>query len=473
MPAGLVSARIGGVLEIVRSRLRTGNEGELAALAPDIVNLAIADRPPPEPLRLSVRTPKAKPESLDAADHSERAIRAFALLCAERGYPNVKVDDILRLASMSPTTFYANFSGREDLLAAAIDQACAQAVAAVVPAFNRHDSLPDAIRAGFGALLNFLASRPALTKLVTVEVYAAGDAAIERRIEGLAPLSALLVNNTTMWSSTPPIVYEMISGGVAHLLHDTVRNDGPQALPALAPLCTYLSLSPFLGPEESCAAANGDGGRRSTEEREDSSGPAQPFGAKAVSYDEVMNSVSWRVMAMLAGRDKTAAELAIEAGVDEELIVKYLNRLHAAGEIESTGVRDGKNLYRTAPMHPLNVASTQQMASLTPDERDERLISIWRMMRIELDVAASGGFLRDRPDTFLTRTPMWVDDEGWLELQELHGQTLKAGMEIAKRNRERLEESGGRRFEIQSFQAAFEVPELPTWLPRPDEPGAE
>jgi AcrR family transcriptional regulator len=424
LPGGIIKGRMGGVLEVVRARLRSGRQDELGGLARDIVGLVVGDRPPPEPLRLSVRTPKAKPESLEAADHSERAIRAFALLCAESGYSSVKVDDVVRLASMSTTTFYAHFSGKEDLMAAAIDSACAQVMAAVVPAFNRQSSWPDAVRAGFGALLSFLASRPALARLVTVEVYAAGDAAIGRRIETLTPLAALLENNTTIPSASPPVVFEMIAGGVAHLLHETVRSDGPQALPGLAPLCTYLTLSPFLGPEGACAAANGDCGR-SGEDRSSTFEIEHSAAAKPVVYDRSMNLVSWTLLTLLAGRDRTANELAAELNGGEGLVVESLDRLVAKGQIEATGERDGEKLYSAAPMHRLN--------------------------------AAGSGFLGEDPDSFLTRTPMWVDEEGWRELKKAHERALATGTEIAERNRRRLEESGEKGFEVQSIQIAFEI----------------
>jgi AcrR family transcriptional regulator len=471
MPDGVIRGRVGGLLEVVRARLRTGRQDELAGLAHDVIDLVVGDRPPPEPLRLSVRTPKAKPESLDAADHSERAIRAFAVLSAERGYPNVKVDDVVRLASMSTTTFYANFAGKEDLLAAALDHACAQAVAAVVPAFNRHSAVPEAIRAGFGALLSFLASRPALARLVTVEVYAAGDAAIEQRIEALGPLRALLENNTTIWSATPPVVFEMIVGGLAHLLHEAVRSDGPESLPGLAPLCTYLTLLPFLGPEQACAAANGDGGGRSAEDKEGPLDQSKPLAAKPGSYDQSMDFASWTLITGLAGRDRTAAELAAETESDERRVVEILNRLTAAGEIEAIGERDGEKLYRAAPVHRLSVASTRQLASMTPSERDQMIAQVWRLIRRELDDAAGSGFLSEHPDSFLTRTPLWVDEEGWRELKRVHERALAASMEIAERNRRRLEESGDQGFEVQSIQIAFEIPESREWLPRPDEPG--
>ena len=287
-------------LEVIRSRLRAGKEDELGRLAVDIVALTTADRPPPEPLKLSVRPVKPRPESLDAVPHAERAIRAFAKLAAERGYPNVKIEDVVRLASMSTTTFYANFTGKDDLMAAAIDGACAQALAAVVPAFNRQTAWPDAVRAGFGAFLDFMASRPALAQLVAVEVYAAGDAAIERRAAAIAPLGALIENNTTAWPMTPSVVFEMLAGGIAHLLHDTLRREGPEALPGLAPLFTYLTLSPFLGPEEACRAANGDGSGRADATVSPDRASRPVSAGRVVGLPERMRLGPWMVLSLPA-----------------------------------------------------------------------------------------------------------------------------------------------------------------------------
>jgi AcrR family transcriptional regulator len=476
MPAELIRGRMGGLLEIVRARLRSGRQEELGDLVRDVVDLAMDDRPPPEPLRLSVRTPKAKPESLDAADHSERAIRALAVLTAERGYPAVKVEEVVRLASMSTTTFYANFAGKEDLMTAAIDSACAQAVAAVVPAFNRHASWPEAVRAGFGALLNFLASRPALARLVTVDVYAAGDSAIERRMAALAPLGALLENNTTIWGVTPAVVFEMIAGGVSHLLHDAVKTSGPESLPGLAPLCTYLTLIPFLGPEKSCAAANGDGGGRTVGLGDGSALQRQASAATPVSYNESMRLISWRAMSILGGREKTASEVASAVEEDEKVVTELLNRLAAAGEIEAMGERNGDPLYTAAPMNKLTLISARQMAAMTAAERKQLMVDIWRMIRVEVDAVVVSGFLGEHTDSVIARTPMWVDHEGWRELKKVHEQTLAAGMEIAARNRRRLEESGEQGFEVRSIQVAFEGPESPeaaAWIPGPARPGAD
>jgi AcrR family transcriptional regulator len=270
MPADMVSAHIGAQQEIARTRLRLGREAELPGLMDELWELMMSYRPPPQPLRLAARPPKPQPESLEAHDHAERALRAFAVVVAEQGYAATTVDTVLKRAQMSATTFYAHFHGKEDAMLAAIDSAGAQMVAAIMPAYRRAPDWAEGVRAGFGALFSFLASRPAMARLVTVAVYAAGPAAVERRVETLRPLEVLVSKGYERSAATPRIAAEAIAGGVYTLAYRRIRDSGPEALPSLAPLCAYIALAPFIGAEEACRIANGDGRSRSRPERADS-----------------------------------------------------------------------------------------------------------------------------------------------------------------------------------------------------------
>jgi AcrR family transcriptional regulator len=262
MPDEMIAAHIGAQQEITRTRLRNGTESELPDLMGEIFTLMLSYRPPPEPLRLIGRPPKFGEETIDAHDHAERALRAFAVVVAEVGYVDATVEMVLRRASMSATTFYGFFHGKEDALLAAIDSAGAQLVAAVLPAFRRAPDWPEGVRAGFGALCNFLASRPALAQLITVEIYAAGPAAVQRRVEALAPLEDLVAEGYKREPKAPKIAAEAIAGAVYTLAYRRIRASGPGSLPSLAPLLTYIALSPFLGAEEAVRVANGDGRAR-------------------------------------------------------------------------------------------------------------------------------------------------------------------------------------------------------------------
>ena len=42
------------------------------------------------------------------------------------------------------------------------------------------------------------------------------------------------------------------------LVYDQVKAKGPESLPELVPMATYMTLAPFLGAEEAFALANGD-----------------------------------------------------------------------------------------------------------------------------------------------------------------------------------------------------------------------
>jgi AcrR family transcriptional regulator len=264
MPAEMVTAHIGAQQEIARTRLRRGQEAELPGLMDEIWRLLLSYKPPPEPLRLTGRTPKFGPERLDAHDHAERALRAFAAVVAEEGYVDTTVEAVLKRAQMSATTFYAHFHGKHDAMLAAIDSACAQILAAFLPAFRRASDWPNGIRSGFGALCNFLASRPALAQLIAVEIFAAGSAAVERRSETLEPLEELISQGLELEPEAPKIAGEAITGGILTLIHKRLRDSGASSLPSLAPLITYITISPFIGAEEACRVANGDGRGRTS-----------------------------------------------------------------------------------------------------------------------------------------------------------------------------------------------------------------
>jgi len=259
MPAEMVMALMGAQQEIARNRLREGREAELPGLTDELWDLLLSYRPPPQPLRLAGRTPRVHLEMPEPHDHAERVLQALAEVVAETGYARATVDAILKRAHMSATTFYANFAGKDDATLSAIDSACSQIMAAVMPAFRRAPDWPHGIRAAFGAMFNYLASRPTLANLAMVEVYAAGLEAMQQRLEGLHPLQELIAAGYDLAPGTPPITAEGIVGGVYTLAYRRLREGGAGALPALTPICTYITLSPFVGPDEACRIANDNG----------------------------------------------------------------------------------------------------------------------------------------------------------------------------------------------------------------------
>ncbi len=183
----------------------------------------------------------------------QQIIRGFAAAVTEHGYGNTT---IAATASISQHSFYEYFEGKADALEAALDSSGAQMMAASLPAARRAESWRSAVRIALGASCDFLATEPAFARLRTVEVYAAGPEAIAARDRSGTDLLGPAYEDAP---DVPEIVAEAILGAIYGVLYEQVRSEGPESLPQIAPPITYLALAPFLGAEEACEVANGDG----------------------------------------------------------------------------------------------------------------------------------------------------------------------------------------------------------------------
>ena len=441
MPDELIAAFVGASLEIIRSRLIEGKEAELTELGPDIVDFFLTYRPPPEPLRLSTRPPSMAPEALEAHDHGERALRGLAAVVAEQGYTHTTVDQIVKRASMSPTTFYANFSDKEDAMMAAIDSAGARMTAAVLPAFGRNPDWPRAVRGAFGALFNFLASRPALAQLLVVEVYAAGPKAIKRRDAALGEFEAALIEEGRRRNPEVSLLAaEAIQGGINALAYKQVRDHGPQSLTALAPIATYYTLLPFVGPEEACEAANSDGRSR----------PARSPVPSSLQERKL------RLLNQMGDRFASPAELANELAIHEPEVRDHLAELEDAGLVEVIETADeesgGGSLYRSQ-LRKMDA----EWREFDLSQRLQITEQIGHLIFSEFESAVESGIIDERPERHLSRMPFIADEQGWREMQEVHDKALDSMIEIRDKSLARLERSGKPPIRGRSIQVLFEI----------------
>jgi hypothetical protein len=63
-------------------------------------------------------------------------------------------------------------------------------------------------------------------------------------------LEALLVPGYERAPDTPPIAAEAIGGAIYALIYHQVKQKGPESMPELVPMATYMTLAPFVGAEE-------------------------------------------------------------------------------------------------------------------------------------------------------------------------------------------------------------------------------
>lgn len=262
MPPEIVRAMVGGVRKIIHSRLYRYQEEELIELISQMWDWFAVYEPPPEPLRRSRGRAAQNGGPANGYDPAERILRALASVVAEKGYPAMTIGDIAARASISLSTFYANFADKEEAMLAAVDSGSSQMLATTLPAFRRAPDWPHAVRGAFGAMFAFCAAEPEYTTLGAVDVYAAGRRALEQRDEVMKTMEGLLIPGFEIKPDVSPIAAEAIGGAIYSMIYDQIKRGGAADMQEVAPLATYITLAPFIGAEQACAIANGDGRSR-------------------------------------------------------------------------------------------------------------------------------------------------------------------------------------------------------------------
>jgi AcrR family transcriptional regulator len=254
MPRGMMRAMMGGLQKVVHKRLYRDEQDALMELAPQICDWWLSYPPPPGPLD-SQR--KRRPKQLRTFEERQvhdsppdRVLRALAATVAEKGYPGATVAEIVDRASTSQRTFYENFANKEEALLAALDTGSAKMLANTLPAFRRAQDWQTAVRMAYEEMFSFGFEEPEYSRLGAVEMYAAGKRALETRDTIMEGLEALLAPGYELAPDTPSIAAEAIGGAIYALVYDQVKAKGPESLPELVPMATYMTLAPFLGAAE-------------------------------------------------------------------------------------------------------------------------------------------------------------------------------------------------------------------------------
>ena len=291
IPDPVARAIVGALRKIIYSRVRAERSSkalklELMRLVPELMGWIAAyyPTPPTVPRRVIARKPRRleggrAPGSfspptpwamrgLPRGEHNlprgfvifnqrERIFDAIARLTASGGYQALSLEDIAAAAAVSLQTFYSHFENKEEAFLATYEVGHSRAKAAVNRALATQTEWIGGVRAGILALLEFLASEPALAHLACVDILIAFPHVAGRVEEANATYTQLLdldLAGGSPASSTPPFVSEAIVGGVFELLHDYILRDQTRRLPELADHVSYIVLTPFIGAEAAAGA---------------------------------------------------------------------------------------------------------------------------------------------------------------------------------------------------------------------------
>ena len=183
----------------------------------------------------------------------ERLVAAITRAAAEQGYSKLTVEQVVRYAGVSETTFYEHFSSTDQALMAAFDNFLSRLWVEVTSVCDGDDEWPVKVRAVLDRILSYLAEASALARLFAVEATAASLAVAERQFAALESFATMLRDGRKLYpraSSLPAPTERALVGGIASIISAHLLAEEPRALPELESELAELVLVPYLGQSE-------------------------------------------------------------------------------------------------------------------------------------------------------------------------------------------------------------------------------
>jgi AcrR family transcriptional regulator len=168
------------------------------------------------------------------------------------GYHATSVRTVLARTGLYRQAFYDNFTDKDDCYRCAFDAGVARIEALAAAAAASEEGWQAKLRAGLGAILDFLDSEPDLGRALFVEVHAAGVEALARRAEAMTraaefiDLARLEVDES---ASPPGITPEGIVAGIHAVIHSRLSTGSDDGLRELLPQFMYFAVLPYFGAD--------------------------------------------------------------------------------------------------------------------------------------------------------------------------------------------------------------------------------
>jgi len=173
-----------------------------------------------------------------------------------RGYDNTSVRTVLDRAGLYRQAFYDNFSDKDSCYLAALDAGLARLEAIAVTAAASERGWRGKLRAGLGAVLDFLDTEPEIGRALIVEVHAAGPEALAKRAEAMKKVTDfidLARLEAAEGESPPRIAPEGVVAGIHAVVHARLSTGANGGFRQLLPEFMYFAVLPYFGAEAASA----------------------------------------------------------------------------------------------------------------------------------------------------------------------------------------------------------------------------
>jgi len=191
-----------------------------------------------------------------ARNQRERILAAVAQATVDNGYGGMSVQDVVRQAGVSRRTFYELYSNKDDAFMAAYHEGATRLLTSVRAAYRTETSFEGMLSAMLSEFLNILAASPTFAHMCIVDVMAAGPEAIAKRTWVMTEFAKLIDENARRLVGRdvpPPVVAEILVGGIYEAIYRRIARGELDQLPALLPDVVQSALLPYIGNEAATA----------------------------------------------------------------------------------------------------------------------------------------------------------------------------------------------------------------------------
>jgi AcrR family transcriptional regulator len=176
----------------------------------------------------------------------------MTVTCAERGYAEATLEEVVRRAAVPPTAFAENFASKEACGLAAIDLIVAESIGVASAAYSPDTSESESVLRGVMAMLELWAARPSFADMAFVQPRQMPQRSYDAYALG-AQAMALIADRLQACSLVAPLPETALRatlGGIAVLIRREVASGRAERLPELLPDIIFGALAPFLRQEE-------------------------------------------------------------------------------------------------------------------------------------------------------------------------------------------------------------------------------
>jgi AcrR family transcriptional regulator len=199
------------------------------------------------------------PRDFVSQNQRERMLLATAELVAERGYQKTTIELIAKTARVALSTFYEQFSSKEECFLAAFDETMDAATEIFDELLDEEQPWAEQISAGMEIALEMVVNEPARARLCIVEAQAAGGEALRRyqgMLERIAPKLREGRLHNPRAGRLPDGLEVAIVGGLVWLLHQRLIAGREDDVKGLLPEMLQVTLTPYVGETEAGRAAD-------------------------------------------------------------------------------------------------------------------------------------------------------------------------------------------------------------------------